>query len=107
MNAGNKPGTVLEFMWDPAKAASNLAKHGVAFAQGATVLADGLALSVFDREHSEFEERWFTLGMDSTGKLLTLSHTYTATGPASARVRIISARVASRNERRQYEDERQ
>ena len=83
----------------------NLAKHGVAFAQAATVFADRLALTVFDEEHSEFEERWFTLGMDSNGKLLAVSHTYTATEPASARVRIISAREATRNERRQYEDE--
>jgi len=56
-------------------------------------------------EHSEFEERWFTLGMASNGKLLAVAHTYTATGAASARVRIISAREATRNERRQYEDE--
>jgi uncharacterized DUF497 family protein len=100
-------GAQLEFTWDPAKAASNLARHGVAFAQGATVFADALALTVFDDEHSEFEERWFTLGMTSEGKLLAVSHTYTATGPASARVRIISAREATRNERRQYEDEPQ
>jgi uncharacterized protein len=98
-------GAQLEFTWDPVKAAANLAKHGVAFAQGATVFADALALTVFDSEHSEFEERWFTLGMASDGKLLAVSHTYTATGPASARVRIISARAATRNERRQYEDE--
>ena len=81
------------------------AKHGVAFTQGATVFADALALTVFDNEHSEFEERWFTLGVDSSAKLLAVSHTYTATGPASARVRVISAREATRNERRQYEDE--
>jgi uncharacterized DUF497 family protein len=43
--------------------------------------------------------------MSSTGKLLAVAHTYTATGPASARVRVISAREATRNERRQYEDE--
>jgi uncharacterized protein len=95
----------LEFTWDPAKAASNFAKHGVAFAQGATVFADALALTVFDHAHSELEERWFTHGMSSEGKLLAVSHTYNATGPASARVRIISAREATRNERRQYEDE--
>lgn len=102
---GENPGAQLEFTWDPAKAAANLAKHGVAFAQGASVFADALALTVFDHEHSDFEERWFTLGMSSNGKLLAVSHTYTATGPASARVRIISAREATRNERRQYEDE--
>jgi uncharacterized DUF497 family protein len=75
-------GAQLEFTWDPAKAASNLTKHGVPFAQGATVFADALALTVFDDAHSEFEERWFTLGMASDGKLLAVSHTYTATGPA-------------------------
>jgi uncharacterized protein len=95
----------LEFAWDPAKAASNLAKHGVAFTQAASVFADALALTVFDGAHSEFEERWFTLGMDSSTKLLAVSHTYSVTGPTSARVRIISARPATRSERRQYEDE--
>lgn len=98
-------GGQLEFTWDPAKAASNVTKHGVSFAQAATVLADALALTVFDEAHSEFEERWFTLGMSSEGKLLAVSHTYTATGPASAKARIISAREATRNERRQYENE--
>jgi uncharacterized protein len=101
----NVDGAQLEFIWDPTKAASNLAKHGVAFAQGATVFVDALALTVFDDAHSEFEERWFTLGVSGDGRLLALSHTFTATGPASARVRIISAREATRNERRQYEDE--
>lgn len=107
MSSGSegRSGAELEFAWDSTKAATNLAKHGVAFAQAATVFADALALTVFDEAHSEFEERWFTLGMGSGGTLLALSHTYTATGPASARVRIISARAATRNERRQYENE--
>jgi uncharacterized DUF497 family protein len=95
----------LEFAWDPAKAASNVTKHGVSFDQGATVLLDALALTVFDAGHSEFEERWFTLGLSSQGKLLAVSHTYTATSADSARVRIISAREATRNERRHYENE--
>jgi len=95
----------LDFTWAPTKAASNLAKHGVAFAQAATVLLDALALTVFDAEHSEFEERFFTLGLSSEGRLLAVSHTYTITGPHRAQVRIISARAATRNERRQYENE--
>lgn len=98
-------GTQLEFTWDAVKAASNITKHGVSFAQAAAVFADALALTVFDAEHSEFEERWFTLGMTASGKLLAVAHTYAATGPLSARVRIISAREASRAERRQYENE--
>jgi uncharacterized DUF497 family protein len=68
-------------------------------------LADILALTVFDDAHSDFEERWFTLGLSGEGKLLAVSHTYSATGPDSARVRTISAREATRNERRQYENE--
>ena len=98
------PGARLEFTWDPVKAASSLSKHGMSFSQAATVFADALALTVFDTGHSEFEERWFTLGMASSGKLLAVSHTYTATGPAGASVRIISAREATRSERRQYEN---
>jgi uncharacterized DUF497 family protein len=51
------------------------------------------------------EERWFTLGMASTGKLLAVAHTYATTGPNTAKVRIISAREATTAERRQYENE--
>lgn len=103
---GHPDGTPqLEFTWDPDKAASNITKHGVSFPQAATVLADALALTVFDAEHSEFEECWFTLGVASSGKLLVVSHTFTATSANSARVRIISEREATRSERRQYEDE--
>ena len=94
----------IEFAWDPAKAAANLAKHRVSFAQAATVFTDPLALTVFDEAHSEFEERWFTLGMDSNGRLLAVAHTYTVVSPATVRVRIISAREATRTERRQYEE---
>jgi uncharacterized DUF497 family protein len=77
----------------------------VSFAQAASVLLDALALTVYDEAHSEFEERWFTLGVSGEGRLLAVSHTYSATGPASAKARIISAREATRTERRQYEDE--
>jgi uncharacterized DUF497 family protein len=52
----------IDTTWDPVKAQSNVAKHGVTFVQAATVLLDALALSRFDAVHSEFEERWFTLG---------------------------------------------
>jgi uncharacterized DUF497 family protein len=95
----------LDVTWDDAKAQSNIDKHGVTFAQAATVMLDPLALSVFDAEHSDIEERWFTLGMGSDGSLLAVSHTYQPTGSASAQVRIISAREATRREREQYENE--
>ncbi len=95
----------LDIAWDPLKAQSNFVKHGISFPQAATVLLDALALTVFDAAHSQAEERWFTLGMSREGKLLAVSHTWQYTGPVDARVRIISARDASRNERRQYENE--
>ncbi len=96
----------LNITWDPVKAQSNITKHnGVTFVQVATVLLDTLALTVFDAAHSEFEERWFTLGMSSEGRLLALSHTYQHSGPINVTVRIISAREATKRERQQYENE--
>jgi len=64
-----------------------------------------LALTVYDEAHSDFEERWFTLGVSDAGKLLAVSHTYSAIGPASMKARIISAREATKAERRQYQDD--
>ena len=95
----------LDITWDPVKAQSNITKHGVTFVQAATVLLDALALTVFDAAHSEFEERWFTLGSSGDGKLLAVSHTYQHTGPVHVRVRIISAREATKRERQQYANE--
>jgi len=93
-----------EFDWDAAKAAANLAKHGVHFRQAATVFHDPMTLTVFDTDHSQTEERWFTLGMSNEGKLLAVSHTYAQETPTRARVRIISAREATRRERNDYEE---
>lgn len=95
----------LDTTWDPDKAQTNTVKHGVTFVQAATVLLDPLALTVFDAAHSASEERWFTLGLSSDGKLLAVSHTYQHTGPIHVSVRIISAREATRRERQQYENE--
>lgn len=100
-------GSELNVTWDPAKGRANLAKHGVSFAQAGTVLKDPLALTVFDAAHSRDEERWFTLGTASDGKLLAVAHTFQHTGPDNAEVRIISAREATRQERRQYENKPQ
>lgn len=95
----------IEFARNPAKAASNLAKHGVTFARAASVRLDALALTVLDTEHGTPEERWLTLGISREGKLLAVSHTYTSTGPDTASVRIISAREPTRHERRKCESE--
>lgn len=95
----------LDFAWDPVKAAANLAKHRVSFDQGASALLDPLAVTLFDAEHSQDEERWFTLGMSSQGKMLAVSHTYAPIDALTVRVRVISAREATRAERQQYEEE--
>ena len=66
---------------------------------------DATALTVYDEENSENEDRWFTLGFEASGKLLAIAHTYEITEPGNVRIRIISARKATRRERRTYEDE--
>lgn len=95
----------FDFEWDVHKAVSNLQKHGVTFEQAASVFLDALALTVFDEAHSEYEERWFTLGHTTGSMLLAVAHTYQITGATSSRVRIISARPATKHERRLYADE--
>jgi uncharacterized protein len=97
--------TVYDFEWDPAKALADIRKHGVSFDEASTVLLDRLALTVYDDAHGQHEERWFTLGLDTTGKLLAVAHTYEISGPANVRIRIISAREATKRERHYYEDE--
>jgi uncharacterized DUF497 family protein len=94
---------VYRFAWDPVKAAANRAKHGIPFEQAATVFRDPLALSRYDEEHSETEERWLTLGEDETGTLLVVSHTFEELSDEEALVRVISAREATAHERAQYE----
>ena len=75
-------------------------------AQAATVLLDPLAVTVFDAAHSQQEERWFTLGTSSEGKLLAVSHTYHQPSKSEQpEARISSAREATRRERQQYENE--
>ena len=91
------------FDWDPKKAESNVRKHGVAFERAATVFRDPNALSVFDKEHSNEEERWLTLGLDSRGELLVVHHTFTNVDEENCSIRIISARKATKPETQQYE----
>ena len=95
----------LDFEWDVHKASSNAAKHGVTFEQAATVWQDAFALTVFDAVHSNFEDRWHTLGTTSAGNVLVVSHTFLSTSATHARVRLISARPATRNERNNYQNE--
>ena len=86
------------FDWDPEKAEANLHKHGVAFPEAATTFVDTLGTTVPDHRHSEDELRLFYLGMSARGRLLAVSYT-----DRGERIRIISARLATRQERRFYE----
>jgi len=84
--------------WDPAKAKANVAKHGVHFADAVGVLEDDSALTIRD-PYSEDEERWITVGMDALGRLLVVVYTW-----RGERIRLISARLATTQERHQYEE---
>ena len=92
-----------QFEWDPIKARLNLKNHRIAFERAATVFLDPEALSVLDEEHSQTEDRWITLGLDRAGTLLVVLHTYREETETSARIRLISARKATKNETKQYE----
>lgn len=91
------------FEWDPAKAVGNRRKHGVGFELVATLFRDALALSRFDNEHSEAEDRWVTMGQANNGKLLVVVHTFQVLDEHNAIVRIISSRKATKREQRDYE----
>jgi uncharacterized DUF497 family protein len=91
------------FEWDSQKAKENLQKHRISFERAATIFHDPQALSIFDVAHSQDEDRWVTLGSDSSGTLLVVVHTFHALDDAARRVRIISARKATRKEARQYQ----
>ena len=87
--------------WDPAKAASNLAKHGVDFHEAGTVLADPLSTTYPDPAHSFEERRYITIGAALSGRILVVAH-----ADRGEAVRLISARPATPSERRFYEQGR-
>jgi uncharacterized DUF497 family protein len=89
----------LSFEWEQNKAKTNLGKHGVSFEEAATVFGDAFSLTIPDPGHSQMEERWIVLGWSHQRKLLVVVHTERGDS-----IRIISARLASRRERKQYEE---
>lgn len=78
----------------------NLRKHGVHFREAASVFRDPLGITIFDPDHSEEEDRFITFGFSSGGRLLMVAHTH-----RGERIRIISARELTREERMAYEEE--
>ena len=93
------------FDWDPNKAKANRKKHGIVFEQASTIFLDPTMIAVFDSEHSEHEDRWATIGIDKNGILLVVAHTFQQLDAGCCRIRIISARKATRKELKQYQEE--
>jgi uncharacterized DUF497 family protein len=89
----------VHFEWDTAKVAANLRKHGVSFDEASSVFADVLSATAHDPDHSRGESRLLTFGMSGAGRILVVSHT-----DCGAIIRIISARPATRHERKIYEE---
>jgi uncharacterized DUF497 family protein len=89
------------FEWDAKKAAANLAKHQVSFDEGATVFADSEALDGPDLLHSAGEARFLRLGQSVAARVLMVAYTQRRSGDVD-KIRIISARRASRKERAAY-----
>ena len=96
---------MFDFEWDPVKAQTNQKKPAITFDQAASVFLDPLMLTTFDEAHSQQEERWHTMGHDSAGRLVVVSHTFRETGSGRALIRLITAREATRNERQYFENE--
>ena len=87
----------MRFEWDPEKARRNEAKQGVSFEEAATAFADPLSITRFDPDHSDDEDRYLLLGATHARRLVVVAHT-----DRGDNIRIISARLATRRERRTY-----
>ncbi len=91
---------MISFAWDSRKETSNTRKHGVSFHEASTVFGDPLSLTFSDPDHSVGESRYVTLGLSVSGRLLLVAH-----ADHGETIRIISAREATRGERRGYEEQ--
>ena len=89
----------MDFEWDEAKSQANERKHGVSFHDAKTAFNDTFAYTTYDPDHSEDEDRYITMGQSDDGRLIIVSHT-----DRDDVTRLISARVATRAERKDYED---
>lgn len=90
---------MISFEWDKNKEQKNIVKHGINFDEAKTVFYDKEALLIFDPEHSEDEERFILLGLSSLANVLIVCHCYRG---QDEKIRIISARKATKNEEKQY-----
>ena len=88
----------MQFQWDENKAKQNLSKHGVSFEEAKTIFDDPLYVDFYDPDHSDNEERYLMVGQSNRGRILILSYT-----ERGNRIRLISAREVTPNERKTYE----
>ena len=89
---------MLKFEWNTEKAAANYRKHEISFDEAVTAFSDTLSLTIPDPEHSEDEFRYILLGATLAGRLVVVSYT-----ERGERIRLISARIATNRERKNYE----
>ena len=89
----------LQFEWDSKKAQNNIKKHGISFDEACTAFKDPLSKTILDPLHSDSEERYILMGLSFRGQLLIISHT-----EKKSNIRIISARNATKKERKYYEN---
>jgi uncharacterized DUF497 family protein len=89
----------MKFEWDQKKAISNVRKHKISFEEAATALSDPMSLTGYDPDHSIAEDRYLTFGISQLGRLVVVAHT-----DHGETIRIISARIASKGERKLYEE---
>ncbi len=90
------------FEWDFKKAKANLSKHRISFEEATEVFKDKNMISIFDEKHSEDEDRWITIGMDIKTRTLVVVHTFLTIDNDNTKIRIISARKATKNEQKIY-----
>ena len=93
-----------QFEWDEVKADANARKHGVTFDLASTVFHDPRLVTVADLEHSETEERWFSVGCASNGMLFSVVYLWSDAAPAMTNIRLISARKSTLAESRRYQE---
>ncbi len=94
----------FQFEWDDVKADANARKHGVTFELASTVFHDPRLLTVADLEHSDTEERWFSVGSASNGVVLSVVYLWSDADPAATNIRLISARKSTPAESQQYQE---
>ena len=97
-------GRQFQFEWDEIKAAANLRKHGVSFKLASTIFGDPRLLTVPDLEHSETEERWFSIGCANNGSMLSIIYIWAESDPATTKIRLISAPESTKTEIRYYQE---